>query len=85
MIASNKYGTFFGVKQETLDAVWTALTDPAGHSVTYVSMEIGADNDAHNPVKDRLQKLPFSSKDARLKYFANKFLHDPGKIPNYSG
>ncbi|MDA8159247.1 MAG: alpha-glucan family phosphorylase [Desulfobacteraceae bacterium] len=85
MIASNKYGAFFGVKQETLDAVWAALTDPAGHSVTYVSMEIGADNDAHNPVKERLQKLPFSSKDARLKYFASKFLHDPGKIPNYSG
>jgi starch phosphorylase len=85
MISNNKFGTFFGVSQEVLEAVWQNLTAPEGNSVTYVSMEIGADNDAHNPVKDRLEKLPFSSKDSRLKYFTSKFLHDPGKIPNYSG
>jgi len=85
MISSNKFGTFFGVKQEVLDTVWGNLTAPEGNSVTYVSMEIGADNDALNPVKDRVESLPFTSKDTRLKYFTNKFLHDTGKIPNYSG
>ncbi len=85
MISKNKFGTFFGVKQEVLDTVWANLTSPEGNSVTYVSMEIGADNDAFNPVKERLEKLPYTSKDPSLKYFTSKFLHDPGKIPNYSG
>ena len=85
MISSNKFGTFFGVRQEVLDTVWDNLTAPDGNSVTYVSMEIGADNDALNPVKERVEGLPFTSKDARLKYFTSKLLHDPGKIPNYSG
>jgi len=85
MISKNKFGTFFGVRQEVLDTVWGNLTSPEGNSVTYVSMEIGADNDAFNPVKERLESLPYSSKDSRLKYFTSKFLHDPGKIPNYSG
>jgi len=85
MISSNKFGTFFGVSQEVIDRVWASLTDPGGNSVTYVSMEIGADNDALNPVQDAVRALPFTSKDPRLKYFTNKFLHDSGKIPNYSG
>ena len=85
MISANKFGTFFGVKQDVLNTVWANLTDPGGNSITYVSMEIGADNDVLNPVKDQIERLPFSSKDSRLKYFTNKFLHDPGKIPNYSG
>jgi len=85
MISGNKFGTFFGVSQEVTNKVWATLTDPEGNSVTYVSMEIGADNDALNPVQDAVKSLPFTSKDPRLKYFTNKFLHDSGKIPNYSG
>ncbi|MBA3015610.1 MAG: alpha-glucan family phosphorylase [Proteobacteria bacterium] len=85
MISINKFGTFFGVKQEVLETVWNSLTAPEGNSVTYVSMEIGADNDVLNPVKNKLEQLPFSSGDSRLKYFTSKFLHDSGKIPNYSG
>lgn len=85
MIATNKYGTFFGVKQEVLEKVWNNLTAPEGNSVTYVSMEIGSDNDVLNPVKEQVEQLPFSSEDSRIKYFTSKFLHDSGKIPNYSG
>lgn len=85
MISTNKFGTFFGVKQEVLDAVWNNLTAPDGNSVTYVSMEVGADNDVHNPVKDQIESLAASSEDSRIKFFTSKFRHDPGKIPNYSG
>lgn len=84
--AGNKFGTFFGVNQKILDKVWNNLTDPAGDSITYISMEIGADLDVYNPVKTFLTNNKISSnKKASLKYHIKKFLNGPEKIPNYGG
>lgn len=86
MIAVNQYGTFFGVSQEVLDRVWHELTAPEGNSVTYVSMEIGAERDVFHPIQSQLQKLEITdSTDKQLDNFIKKFLHGPEKIPNYSG
>jgi starch phosphorylase len=84
--SGNKFGVFFGVSQKTLDSVWNNLTDPAGNSIAYISMEIGADLDVYNPVKDFLLTNKISSsKKAALKYHIKKFLNGPEKIPNYGG
>ncbi len=84
--SGNKFGTFFGVSQKTLDKVWKNLTDPDGNSITYISMEIGADLDVHNPVKTFLIKNKISTNTkATLKYQIKKFLNGPEKIPNYGG
>ncbi|MBU0663575.1 MAG: alpha-glucan family phosphorylase [Proteobacteria bacterium] len=86
LIASNQFGTFFGVHQKVLDAVWSNLTHPDGNSVAYISMEIGADPDVYNPVKQRLIDLErTSSMDKRLKGFIKKLFLGPEKIPTYSG
>lgn len=84
--ATNKYGNFFGIGQETFDHVWNQLTDPAGNSVAYISMEIGADPDVYSPIRERLQKVAnLEVEDDADKEFIDKFLHGPQKIPNYSG
>lgn len=86
MLAESRFGTFFGVSQDVFDAVWNQLTGKDGNSVTYVSMEIGADLDVFHPVKKRLQALEIDdSQNPELKKFIGKFLHGPTKIPNYSG
>jgi glycogen phosphorylase len=86
MVSTNKWGTFFGVSQNTLDRVWQNLTAPAGDSVTYISMEIGADRDVFHPVKSRLQQLEVSgSSEPQLDGFIQKFLSGIEKIPNYGG
>jgi len=86
MIASNAYGTFFGVSQKVLDEVWRNLSAPEGNSVTYISMEIGAERDVFHPIKNRLRELEISdSTDPILDGFIKKFLHGAEKIPNYSG
>ena len=86
MISLSKWGRFFGVSQQVLDDVWHRLTAPDGNSVTYVSMEIGADRDVYYPVKRMLQKLKITgSANKTLDHYCNLFLHGPGKIPNYSG
>jgi starch phosphorylase len=86
LIASNQFGTYFGVKQKILDEVWGKLTHPDGNSVAYISMEIGADPDVYNPIKQRLIDLEHtSSMDKPLKDFIHKLFHGPEKIPNYSG
>ena len=86
MLATNKFGTFFGVSQKVLDSVWQALTAPTGESVTYISMEIGADLDVFHPVRNRLQRLEVTEHpDETINRFLRLFLHGPVKIPNYSG
>lgn len=86
MVSKNKLGTFFGVSQDVLDKVWGTLTDPSGESTTYVSMEIGAENDVYNPIKKKLQLLNiFDHKNALIREFSDKVLNGPEKIPNYSG
>ncbi len=86
MLASNEIGEFFGVSQETLDKVWSQLKSPEGNSVTYISMEIGADCDVYNPVKNKLHSLDVSeSTDQKLDFYTKRFLSGPEKIPNYSG
>ncbi|MDH4319991.1 MAG: alpha-glucan family phosphorylase, partial [Desulfobulbaceae bacterium] len=86
MVATNQYGTFFGVSQDVLDQAWKTLTNPDGNSVTYISMEIGAERDVFHPVKARLQELEVTdSIDPQLDGFIKKFIHGPEKIPNYSG
>jgi len=86
MMAVNRFGTFFGVSQEVLDSVWQRLTSPAGESVAYVSMEIGADLDVFNPVRKKLLQLEISEDtNPAADHFIKTFLHGPAKIPNYSG
>ena len=86
LIASNQFGTYFGIRQKVLDQVWAQLTHPQGNSVAYISMEIGADPDVYNPVKQRLIDLEHtSSMDNRLKAFIYKLFQGPEKIPTYSG
>jgi glycogen phosphorylase len=86
LTASGPHGTFFGVSQECFDRVWQSLTADQGDSVTYVSMEIGADRDVYHPVKDRLQKLAATGDlSPELASWAEKFINGPSKIPIYSG
>ena len=86
LICSNRYGTFFGVPQAVFDAVWNRLTDPAGATVVYVSMEIGADPDVFHPLLNFLKRKGISeSPDARVDALIKKYLNGPRKIPNYSG
>jgi len=87
MIATSPIGTFFGVSQQTFDHVWGHLTDPAGDSVIYISMEIGADPDAYSPVRDRLENITDSHQiiDSRLQDFYHRYIHGPQNIPTYSG
>ncbi len=86
MIATNRFGTFFGVSQEVLDSTWQALTSPTGESVTYISMEIGADLDVFHPVRNKLLQLEITEHpDESINRFLQLFLQGPVKIPNYSG
>jgi starch phosphorylase len=86
LVCSNRFGTFFGLPQSIFDRVWEALCQPKGHSVAYISMEIGADPDIFHPVKDFLKDQGFlSSENPKLHRFLEKYLHGPRKIPNYSG
>ena len=86
LLCQNRFGTFFGVTQATFDRVWHNLTEPDGNSVTYISMEIGADPDVFHPLLDFLRKQEIStSDDPVVDAFINKYLHGPRKIPNYSG
>ncbi len=86
MLAAKDFGVFFGISQDTLDNVWNQLTDPAGNSVAYISMEIGADPDVYSPISDWLNKNPQKGYlNDQMREFADKFLHGPQKIPNYSG
>ena len=86
LVASNQYGTFFGVPQKVLDRVWSNLTAPDGNSTTYISMEIGADLDVCDPVHSLLERLGIQEHpDPTLNNFIQRFLHGPTKIPNYSG
>jgi len=86
MLATNRFGTFFGVSQKVLDSVWQALTSPTGESVAYISMEIGADLDVFHPVRDKLRQLEITEHpDKIINDFLQLFLHGPVKIPNYSG
>lgn len=86
LIASNPFGTYFGVEQKILDQVWGMLSHPDGNSVAYISMEIGADPDVYNPIKQRLIDLEHTgSMNRRLKEFIHKLFLGPEKIPNYSG
>jgi starch phosphorylase len=77
---------YFGVSQETLDKVWRNLRSPSGNSVIYISMEIGADMDVYNPVRDYLQASGLTeSSDPRIAVLLKHFMTGPFKIPNYSG
>ena len=86
LIAKNQFGTFFGVTQKVFDEVWEKITNPAGNSVVYISMEIGADPDVFHPIKNTLLNLEKTdSMDAEAKQFIKKLLHGPEKIPCYGG
>lgn len=86
LVCRNAYGTFFGASQQTLDQVWNRLTDPAGNSVLYISMEIGADPDVYHPLRDLLLARDFTTApEPGLQAMLDKYLHGPRKIPNYSG
>lgn len=86
LVASNQFGTFFGVSQRTFDEVWQRLTGADHNSVVYISMEIGADPDVFHPIKDRLMDIEKTdSMDSRLKKFTRRLFHGPEKIPCYGG
>jgi starch phosphorylase len=86
LVATSPWGVFFGVSQQTFDLVWRQLTSSEGNSVTYISMEIGADMDVFNPVRDKLNSMHIEdSTNPQLDYFITKYLKGPQKIPNYGG
>ena len=86
IVAQSPFGTFFGISQKVFDRVWSNLTSKNGNSVIYISMEIGADLDVFNPVKDYLLHNEINNNnDPGLSFFINKTLHGPPKIPNYGG
>jgi starch phosphorylase len=86
MLARSPLGSFFGISQKNFDNVWSRLTAPDGNSAIYVSMEIGADVDVFNPVKNYLQQKEISdSNNTEKSAFIKKFLNGPYKIPNYGG
>ena len=86
LLATCKYGNFFGVSQHTFDQVWSNLTAGDGNSVAYVSMEIGADPDVYNPVRDRLLLAPKSGIPSEIyTSIVHKYTKGPQKIPIYSG
>lgn len=86
MIAKNKWGTFFGISQKTLDTVWNNLTKEDPNSIAYVTMEIGADLDVFHPVQKQLHDLQITkSTNTTFDYYAKLFLNGPEKIPNYGG
>jgi starch phosphorylase len=86
MVAKSPFGSFFGFSQKTFDLVWSNLTAKDGNSAIYVSMEIGADLDVFNPVKNYLlQNEITDSSDPELNSFIYKTLHGSPKIPNYGG
>lgn len=86
LIASNRFGTFFGVPQQTLDRVFGQLSDPAGNSVVYITMEIGADRDVFHPIRRWLEERDQSAKtDERAEGYVASFRTGPEKIPIYGG
>ncbi len=86
LVSRNKFGSFFGVTQKTLDKVWHQLQTTDGNSVAYISMEIGADPDVFHPLLDFLHEQKITgSDDNEANKFIHKYLHGPRKIPNYSG
>ncbi len=86
LISTNQFGTYFGVTQSIFDNVWGRLTDPAVDSVTYISMEIGADPDIFHPVKDLLKEQHLDQDpNPQLNASLHKYLKNNRKIPNYSG
>ncbi len=86
MLAKTPFGTVFGISQKIYDQVWSNLTAKNGNSAVYVSMEIGADLDVFNPVRNYLQQKEIAdSNNPVLSKFINKFLNGPFKIPNYGG
>jgi len=86
LLASCEFGDFFGISQEVFDRVWAKLSAKDGNSVAYISMEIGADPDVYNPVKDRLLLAPQAGMvSEKYRYYLNKYLNGYKKIPNYSG
>ncbi len=86
IVAQSPFGRFFGISQKVFDRVWSNLTSKNGNSVIYISMEIGADLDVFNPVKDYLLHNEINNNnDPGLSFFINKTLHGSPKIPNYGG
>ena len=86
MIASNQWGTFFGISQKNFDIVWNNLTKETPNSVAYVTMEIGADLDVFHPVQKQLHDLQITkSTNSTFDHYTKLFLNGPEKIPNYGG
>ncbi len=83
---SNSFGTFFGIRRQVFDTVWDAVTNESGNSTIYISMEIGADLDVYNPIKQHISNMePTIDSDPELLRNLKKLLHGPEKIPNYGG
>ncbi len=86
LVATNQFGSFFGVSQSVFDKVWKDLTAPDGNSVVYISMEIGADPDVFHPIKQKLTDIEKTdSKNKRIKSHIKKLFQGPEKIPCYGG
>ncbi|MEW6595125.1 MAG: alpha-glucan family phosphorylase [Thermodesulfobacteriota bacterium] len=86
LLAENRFGTFIGVSQQALDMVFDRLRDPAGNSVVYITMEIGADRDVFHPIKSWLmQQKTTPGPDQATGGFVASFLNGPEKIPIYGG
>ncbi|MFV0437171.1 MAG: alpha-glucan family phosphorylase [Desulfopila sp.] len=86
MVVTSRFGELFGVSQQVFDEVWQKLCAADGNSVAYISMEIGADPDVYNPVRDKLLLTPQTGGVSdNYRDILAKYLHGYQKIPNYSG
>lgn len=86
MAATCRFGDFFGVSQQVFDNVWQQLSAEDGNSVAYISMEIGADPDVYNPVRNKLLLAPQAGGVSdKYRSILTKYLNGYQKIPNYSG
>ncbi len=86
LVATNQFGSFFGVSQTVFDDVWNKLTDSNNNSVVYISMEIGADPDVFHPLKQKLMAMEKTdSKNKNIKRHLKKLFQGPEKIPCYGG
>lgn len=73
MTAEGRFCDIFGISQEVYDRVWRNLTDEQGNAIAYISMEIGADPDVYNPVRE---KLPYCKDSSSFYMLPPKVLKD---------
>jgi len=85
----NQFGDFFGINQKKFDSVWNRLTESDTKVIAYITMEIAADPDVYDPVRQMLKAdRPLQGSGAASSTDTSFFHHFTArgcKIPTYSG